>query len=194
MYVGTGTIMSRKIEGEFFVLHENIDHDYFVRVAEDQGWIKRKIHEGDGEREAFQEIWTTEDNANTINFVNDPITGTRYLWVRGSRLNEILFEICRSFPAYEPEELIQMVIEAEEHNKAVDALFRLAVAFPNFDPTVFQIFETYLTHSSPVMREATIQAIAYRFWSESIPLLERVVQEDSDENVRQFAQNILNYA
>lgn len=178
--------------GETLVLHEDIDHDYFVRVAEGQGWLKYKTYPGDGKKERFEEVWTTEDKANAIHFIDDPISGTRFLWVRGPHIRELLFEVYRRLPAYEPEELIQMAAEVREPNEVVDTLFRIAVAFPNFEPRAFRVFETYLTHPTPLIREATVQAIAYRLWSEGIKLLEKVVQEDPDEGVRQFAQSILN--
>lgn len=183
--------MSR-IQGEFLVLHEDITHDYFVKVAEGQDWIKYKTYPGDGRKERFEEVWTTQNKANAIHYIDDPISGTCFLWVRGSQLRELLFEIDGRIPAYEPEELIEMLVEADEHDEIVDALFRIAVGFPNFDVRVFHIFENYLIHPSHLMRKATIQAIAYRLWPESIELLKKVVQEDFDESVRQFAQSIIN--
>ncbi|MTJ10965.1 hypothetical protein FJR04_25430 [Anabaena sp. UHCC 0204] len=125
--------------------------------------------------------------ADVENFV-----GTRFLWVRGPEIRQLLFEIVRRLPAYEPEELIEMASTATEHDEVVDVLFRIAVGFPNFDPQVFRVFETYLKHPTPLLREATVQAIAYRLWPESVKLIEKVVQEDTDEDVQQFAQSILN--
>jgi hypothetical protein len=180
-----------KVEGEILVLEEDIDYDDFVGVADGQGWIKYKTYPGDGKKERFEEVWATEDKANAIHYIDDPISGTRFIWVRGPRIRELLFEIDRRLPAYEPEELIEMAAEASDHNEAVQALFRIAVGFPNFDPKALRVFEAYLKHPTPLVREATVQAIAYRLWSEGIKLLEKVVQEDPDEGVRQFAQSIL---
>jgi hypothetical protein len=173
------------------VLHEDIDHDYFVEVAEGQGWIKYKTYPGDGQKERFEEVWTTQDRTNAIHYIDDPISGTRFLWVRGSRLSKLLFEINRRLPAYEPEELVEMLIEADTHEEIIDALFRIAVGFPDFDPEILRIFETCLKHPSPLIREATVQAIAYRLWTESIELLRNVANEDPGQSVRQFAQSIL---
>lgn len=180
-----------QVEGITFVLHEDIDYDYFVEVAEGQGWIKYKTYPGDNQKERFEEVWTTQDKANAIHYIDDPISGTRFLWVRGTHLNEILFEIARRLPAYEPEELVEMLVEADTPNNVVDALFRIAVGFPNFDSEILNIFETYLKHPSPLIREATVQAIAYRLWPESIELLRNAAKEDPDKSVRQFAQSIL---
>jgi len=177
---------------EILVLEEDIGYEDFVAVAQDQGWIKYKTYFPDKNNKRCEEVWTTEDKANAIHYIDDPISGTRFLWVRGPKISELLFEIVRRLPAYEPEELIEMASEASEHNEAVHALFQIAVGFPNFDPKAFRVFEAYLTHPTPLLREATVQAIAYRMWPESIKLLEKVVQEDPDEGVRQFAESILN--
>lgn len=181
-----------RVEGIFLVLPDHIGHDEFLRVAQDQGWIKQQTRDGDGERISHQEIWTTLDNANAINYVDDPLTLTRHIWVRGSQLQDILTHIWKRLPAYEPEELLEMANKAEDHDEAIQAVFRIAVAFPNFNPDAFKVFESYLKNPDALLRKATIQAIAYRLWSESVEMLESIVQNDSDEGVRQFAQSILN--
>ncbi|MBV6622389.1 MAG: HEAT repeat domain-containing protein [Rivularia sp. (in: Bacteria)] len=180
-----------QVEGIFLVLPDHIGREYFVNVMEQLNWFVQQIHEGDGIKKAYQEIWTTEDRANAINYVEDPLTMTHFLWLRGSNIHDLLPEIWGRIPAYESEELLEMAVEAEEHDDAVRAVLRIAVGFPNFDSDALSIFEQYLTSTSPLLRKATIQAIAYRLWTETAPLLEKVSQEDSDEDVKSFAQNIL---
>ena len=180
-----------KFEERILVLEEDIDHDEFVRVANKLGWVNQKTHQGDGIKNAFQDIWSTPDKTKAIYFIDDPLTGTHFLCVRGSYLRELLFEIYGRFPAYEQEELFQMAAEAEEHDEAVQAVLRIAVGFPNYDPRAVKVFEAYLTAPSPLLRKATIQAIAYRMWDENIKLLEKTAREDSDESVKQFAQRAL---
>ncbi|MTJ51922.1 hypothetical protein FJR38_04160 [Anabaena sp. UHCC 0253] len=181
-----------QFEGEILVLEEDINYDDFLGVAQKQGWIKYKTYLPDEKNKRFEEVWATPDKANAIHYIDDSISGTRFLWVRGPEIRQLLFEIVRRLPAYEPEELIEMASTATEHDEVVDVLFRIAVGFPNFDPQVFRVFETYLKHPTPLLREATVQAIAYRLWPESVKLIEKVVQEDTDEDVQQFAQSILN--
>ncbi|MBW4507262.1 MAG: hypothetical protein KME64_12215 [Scytonematopsis contorta HA4267-MV1] len=181
-----------QVNGEILVLEEDISYDDFTTLAQGQGWIKYKSYFPDENNKRFEEVWTTQDKANAIHYIDDPISGTCFLWVRGSKISELLFEIVRRLPVYEPEELIEMASEANEHDEVVDALFRIAVGFPNFDLKAFHVFETYLRHPSPLLREATVQAIAYRLWPEGIKLLEKVAQEDLDKSVQQFAQSILN--
>ena len=180
-------------EGEIMVLHDHITHEFFVRVARGQGWQLRQTQEGDGERVAFQEIWTTADGKGVINFIDDPVLGCRRVWIRGPRqtLKELHFECSSRLPAWEQGELLDHVAEATDHNESVDAIFRLAAGFLRPHPAVIEQFEIYLQAPYPTLREATLQAIAYRMWPESVGLLERAAASDEDESVRAFAQNLL---
>lgn len=181
----------KNIEGKFIVLEEDISHEDFLELAEAQGWNHYRTYRPEIEKDRFEEIWLTPDEKNAIHFIDDPITGTRHIWARGSNLKEILFKIQRWLPAYEPEELIQMAVEADKPDEAIDALFRIAVAFPNFNEAAMGIFKQYLSHPSKLIRKATVQAIVYRAWPEEISLLEKVADEDVDEEVREFAKILL---
>jgi hypothetical protein len=184
----------KHIEGEFLVLREETTHENFAIVAKKLGWLKSETYLGDSKKEPFEEIWTTTDQTSSIHYVDEPTMGTRYLWVRGRQLSEIIFDIYRQIPAYEPDELIESAIAAKEHNEVVDSLFRIAVGFANYDRDAFRVFEAYLTDANALLREATVQALAFRLWPQSIERLKKVATEDSSENVRQFAQTIVNYA
>jgi hypothetical protein len=183
----------KRVQGEFLVLEEHITYEDFVCVAKQLSWLKQETIEGDREKEAFQEIWKTPDLANIINYVDDPLTLTRFIWIRGADIEKPLFEICRRLPAYEPEELLEKASEAKTINEGVEAVLRLAVAFPHFDPDVLEIFEKFLDATNANLRKATIQAMAYRLWAESIPLLVQVSMADPDEEVKEFARRVLSY-
>jgi hypothetical protein len=176
---------------QVLVLHEDIEFSYFVKVAKGLGFIKYKTYAGDNNTKPFEEVWTTQNKKNAIHYVDDPISGTQFIWVRGPQLSEILFELDGRLPTYEPNELIEMLTEADNNNDLVDALFRISVGFPKFDIKVFQIFEKYIAHPSPLIREATVQAIAYRLWPEGEELIKKVYNNDVDKNVREFAKSIL---
>ena len=110
------------------------------------------------------------------------------------KIKKILHDLCCRLPAYEPEELLENAAEAEDHDEAVEAVLKVAAAFPRFDSGALRVFITYLKSPYPTIRKATLQAIAYRLWPETSPLLETVVQEDPDEDVRDFARTILAYS
>lgn len=178
-------------QGEYLVLYSDLGREDFVRVAEGRGWIKEKTREGDGDKVSYQEIWTTPDRTGVVNYVDDPLSGTRFLWLHGAGMDQILREIAARLPCYDQEDLLDLAAQPEDHDEAVQAVMRIAVGFPRFDPRALRVFEIYLQHPSPLLRRATIQAIAYRRWPEGLPLLEKVAQEDPDEAVRAFARRVL---
>ena len=53
------------------------------------------------------------------------------------------------------------------------------------------IFERYLNSSNSEIRRGAIRAISFQLWPESTPLLEKVIQEDPEEDLRAYAQEIL---
>jgi len=73
-----------EIDGEIMVLEDDIYHSEFVKFAQ-QHWVKEATQERDGERISFQEIYRTPDLKNVINCIDDPLTLTRHLWIRGPK-------------------------------------------------------------------------------------------------------------
>jgi hypothetical protein len=180
-------------DGVLLVLPDKTDSGRFGRMVESLGWVKQETQMGDGQRKAYKETWRTSDARNTIKYVDDPLTLTRFFWLYGPDSGELLPEIWGVLPAYAPNELLEMVAEAETEEEAIRAVLKIAVGFPNFDSEVLRVFETYAKSFSAPVREATVQAMAYRLWPESVPFLQRMAHEDTDENVRRFAQSILNH-
>ena len=183
--------MTKKIDGTFLVLPEYLGYADFQDLASQQGWKLIKTYSGDGKLEPFDEVWATSNRRNSIHFVDDPITGTKHLWVWGPDDKELLLVIFRRLPAYEPDDLIEGAFDELSHNEMVDNLFRIAVAFPNFNKNAFHVFQAYSHHPDPLIRKATMQAIGYRLWDESLGLLERVAEDDADEGVRRFTSDML---
>lgn len=180
-------------EGEIMVLEDHVTHEFFVRVAKGQGWQLRQTEPGDGERVPFQEAWTTADGKGVINYIDDPTLLSRQIWIRGPRLDELHFELSRRLPAWEPDELLEHAAEATDHDDGVRAILQLAAGFLRPDPAVVEAFAEYLQAPHPLLRKATLQAIAYRMWPEAVGLLEDAARSDADPDVRAFAQNLLDH-
>lgn len=181
----------KKIEGEFLVLPEYVKRKDFLDLAHTQEWKLLKTYPGDSKSKPSDEVWVTKDNKNAIHFVDDPIVGMKYVWISGPELRKLMFHAYRRLAAYDPEDLIKDAYEEMSHNETVDTLFRIAVAFPNYSPEALQVFSTYFNYPEPLIRKATIQAIGYRMWDESIELLNKFAESDPDQEVRSFAKEIL---
>ena len=53
------------------------------------------------------------------------------------------------------------------------------------------MFERYLDSSNPKIRKGAIRAISFQLWPECALLLEKVIQEDPEEDIRAYAQEVL---
>lgn len=176
--------------GIYLVLEDYVGCQDFVDVARLKGWEKYKSYPGDGKLNSFEEVWTTANKSNAIHYIDDPVTLTRHLWVRGKQVDEVLFQL-RGLPCYEADELLRAAVEAEGHDDMVRSLFRVAVAFPKYDRDAYRIFSAYLAHPDAMLRKASVQAIGYRMWPEARGLLEDLVLTEPVKELREFAQVVL---
>lgn len=174
------------------VLRPDITRETFAKAATAVGLTKHSTLEGDGHKVAYEEIWVTPDQKNAVRFVDDPLTGTKFLRGQGPRRASYVRELQTKVKTYPPEEIIEQAQDAKQHDEQVQAIFRVAVTFPQFEPTAFEVFRAYATRAEdPVLRRATLNAMAYRSWKEFIPLMEEVADKDPDDEVRTTAQHLL---
>jgi hypothetical protein len=147
------------------------------------------VLEGDGEKVAYEEIWTTPEKDNAIRWIEDPILDMIYLCFQGPKRRKLIRDLkVRMHP---PEDVIEMAHRAKKHDSQVDAIGRVAITFPDYDEEAFAIFVRYLQAPSPLLRQATLNAMGYRCWAEFIPLMEEVAKRDPEEDVRKKADLML---
>ena len=117
----------------------------------------------------------------------------QYLWVWGDEEKIIAKNLIEQLPIYDKQGLLDYFSsDVSDHDTTVDMLFNLSVAFPNYDQQVFEIYRNLVTNSAnPLMRQAVLQALAFRYWDESRDLISSVAKADKDGNVRQFAEELL---
>jgi hypothetical protein len=184
-------------EGEILVFHkdDNVGYEDFLDSAQNYlGLVHYETRQATEERKIFEDVWLTSDRASAVHFLDNQYMDCQYLWVRGPQTNELVSRIYGLLPTQEVEGILEDLVSAHNLEEGVSAILKLGVACPNYDPQVFRAFELCLQEpptEEPSFRRATIQAIAYRMWPENRPLLERVIRTDEDEDVRQFAQSIL---
>jgi hypothetical protein len=179
------------LEEDFAVLKGHVDHGRFTRFAEGQGWNLQHTFPQSSADPFFEEVWSTADKTNAIHYVDDPRFTCRFLRIRGPELRSILLEVSRKLGFYDDDELVLDAAGAEEQEEAVHAILRLGVGLRTFRPDAFKVYTDYLQHSDPMVRMATIQAIAYHHWPEAQKLLAGVVVDDPDQAVRDFTKPIL---
>lgn len=178
-------------EEDIAVLKPHVDHGWFTRFADKQGWKLRHTYVPSTESPFFEEVWSTADESSAIHYVDDPRFACRFLWVRGAELRSILLAASRKLGFYDDDQLVEDAAEAEEAEEAVHAILRMGVGLRACRPDALEVYVAYLKHRDPLVRKAAIQAIAYHHWPEAQKLLAEVVAHDADPEVRGFAAPIL---
>lgn len=182
--------MTDPSEGRYLVLHSYLGHEDFLRVARREGWSLEKTYPSEGERDPFEEVWVDKRGLRAIHYIDDPISSTRHLWIRGPELDDLLFTVVRLLPIYPPEELVAEASEGLPADEAIDVLLRLAVTFPSYDADVFKVYSDYLAHPLAVVRKAAVQALGYRGWPQGVELLGEHAKVEPDPAVREYAQRV----
>jgi hypothetical protein len=182
--------MSEQLQ-EYAILEDDVDHDRFVKFAQKQGLVRHHTNAIQGDNEYFEDVWTTPDHHTAIHYVDDPRYEVRFLWIRGEKLRELLHEASKYLAFYDDDELLEDTAHVVTLGDGMRAIYRVGIGFPTYHPGAYQVFAAYLQHTHPQMRKAALKAIAYHLWPESQPLLAEVVNMDSDLEVREYAQPIL---
>ena len=179
-------------ESVHLVLRGGVTRELFEETAAELGLAKQNTWEPTGEKEAYEQVWTTPDKTRAINYVEDPFTGMSYVHFRGSDLDQLIEDFTDKLATYGPEELIERAYTTKEHNEYVHNLYRLAITFAEYNPEVFEIFRAVATEAPyPKFRLAALDALAFRTWAQSRAVVERVAREDKDEEVKQTAKRLL---
>ena len=198
--------MAQRREGYFFVLEEDTnfntrfeEHQDFIEVMKQREFIKIKTIEGNQFSTLFQDIWTNPEQTHHVYFVHDPVLNINYFRLHNvsnvSKEPKSIRKVGGIFSGYHYTELAlaaeQEAIENGDEEEQAIAVFNFAVGFYVYDPRYPGLFEKYLQIPSVKVRLATIRAIGFQLWDECAPLLENVIQNDSNPAVRAYATETL---
>lgn len=182
----------QKEERAILVLYPHLTRADVERVAAELGLVRHSVRPGDGVRQAYEQVWATDDRATAVNYLEDPLVSLSYLSIRGADRDKLASKFARKMETYDPEWALELAAGAVKPETQLEAISRLAVIFPSHDPAAFEVFKAYATAApNPVLREAAVNAMAYRAWPEFLPLLEQIAREDPSDNVRMRANEIL---
>ena len=187
-------LIEQRREGTFLVLHEDITYESFFKAMEEEGFIKVETIPSDGETTPFQDIWLNPEQTHRVYFIHDPIVDTNYIRVCGKFDIKLIGKLGSWFPSYgegETLEIADLALKENEEDEAARAIFDVAVKFYVCDHAPIMMFERYLNSSNPEIRRGAIRAISFQLWTDCARLLEKVIQEDPEEDIRAYAQEVL---
>ena len=194
--------MTQRRQGKFFVLEEDTnydsrfdEHQEFLETMEKLEFSKIKTVESNRFSIPFQDIWANPEQTHQVYFVHEPIFNTNYIRISGNSGDEpeSIREFGSWFSAYHYTELdvaLEEAFEDDDEDEQAQAIFNFAIGFYVYDPRYPSAFEKYIKSPSVKVRLATIRAIGFQLWDECIPILEKVIQEDSHRAVRDYAKEI----
>ena len=198
--------MAQRREGYFFVLEEDTnfntrfeEHQDFIEVVKQREFIEIKTIEGNQFSTPFQDIWTNPEKTHHVYFVHDPVLNINYFRIHNvsnvSKEPKSIRKVGGIFSGYHYTELAvaaeQEALESGDEDEQARAIFNFAVGFYVYDSRYPSLFEEYLKSPSIKVCLATIRAIGFQLWDGCIPLLEKVIKENSNPAVREYATQTL---
>lgn len=179
-------------QGVHGVFRSGVTREMFEETAAELGLVRQNTWEAEGEGGSYEQVWATPDKKRAVNYVEDPLSGMSYVHLRGADLEGLMEQFDEKLATFWPDELLDLFYQMTGHDDIVANIYRLAIAFPEFDPEVFTVFEGAATDPpDPKLRLAGLDALAYRTWPESRAVVERVARDDADEEVRAAARRLL---
>ena len=162
---------------------------YTAALRHDWLWWDKTLANEDN---PYEVVWITDDEKNTIHYIDDHLINLRYLVVQGEAVDEIAKQIHSSLATYTREEIRQTVEEATTRDQYIHAIYQVGIAAPqDYDPELFEWFKIGLSNPDAKVRKATILAIGYVGWLEFRAVLQELKTNDPDQSVRQRASILL---
>jgi hypothetical protein len=181
-------------KAHYLVLIEDVTRADFAKAATALGFTRKTVWVPQGKGESYEEAWANSDQTQALSYVEDGASDQSYVTVRGRDLDALALEVTRKIPTYYDSELVDRAHHEADHDAQVTNLYRLAIAFPDYDPEVAHIFEAFATEPpNPLLRRAALEAMVYRAWPENRSVLERAAKGDADPGIRARAQELLEH-
>lgn len=173
------------------ILKEEVTHDDVSLLAWKDNWTFLSLITND-EYVPYVKMWHAEEGDAVIYYIEDSLLSIQYIKIEGREVQAVAAKIYDSLDAYTGEEIFHMIDEANDSNDYIRAIYCLgAFAGESFDSKISKYFDTVFSNSDPEVRRAAIFATAYCAWREFDAPLQRLRISDPDQNVRTYADLML---
>ncbi|MDJ1471068.1 HEAT repeat domain-containing protein [Cytophagaceae bacterium DM2B3-1] len=147
------------------------------------------------EKQPYEIVWAADDEGKTlVSYIQDFIVNMDYLLVRGENVLEIAPEVRSLFQQriFTKEEILHLWSQAQTQNEKIKSIYQIGVsASSTFDPDIYAIFETLVNESDNEVRLAAVWSMSYIAWPQIQELVTQYAMSDSDSEVRDVAQALL---
>jgi hypothetical protein len=137
--------------------------------------------------------YMTQDEKTGINYIENDVVDIPYIVIRGENQEKIAEILSTSLNFYSIHELIDFVdSNPEDEGQLSRVILLLGTGLKgDFNADFFDKFKFCLTHPSPEVRKAAMLASASLGWSEFRPILEDIRKDDSNLDVRSYAETTI---
>lgn len=164
----------------------------FSLVAWQNDWEIYNIQKR-GENTPYTMSYMTPDEKTGINYIENYVFDIPYISIRGENQERVAEILRASIDFYNIDELQDFIHSApEDDTQLARAIYLLGVAVEKtFDISHFNSFELCLAHPGSNVRRAAMLSAAGVGWPEFRPLLEHIRDNDSDPELRSYANTTL---
>jgi hypothetical protein len=164
----------------------------FSLVAWQNDWEICNIQKR-GENTPYIMSYMTPDEKTGINYIENYVFDVPHIAIRGENQEQVAEILKASIDFYNINELKDFIHSAsEDDTQLARAIYLLGVAVgKTFDADCFGIFELCLAHRAANVRRAAMLSVAGVGWPEFRPLLEHIRDNDSDPELRKYANTTL---
>jgi hypothetical protein len=171
------------------VLDNNVSEDELTALAgKHDWWMKRRIGRSGDQPQEY--IYSTDDGATDLHFIQDHKIGVNYILVKGPAVAEVVSLLVESLEHYDPGDIREGAKNEMGHDDRRRSLYHLALVMMDhgFDPEVFAIYKKALADASPIVRGAAVLGSAYLGWPElAEPLGALAGSSEPDDSIRNDA-------
>ncbi|MBM9623151.1 hypothetical protein ACFQ60_09385 [Streptomyces zhihengii] len=160
-----------------------------VSLAMRNRWDMRVM--GNRNADVFTNVWVTSAGVS-VHYVEDPLTGTPFVTLRGAGSDEAAELIKTSCDVWEFPEAVQALATATDRDDRLRAAY--AAAFTAPDQPVEELvilFRAMAADSDPGIRQAVIVSSAYTPWPPLVDIVRHLAVNDSVDHVRENARVLL---
>ncbi|GAA3777120.1 hypothetical protein GCM10022225_76260 [Plantactinospora mayteni] len=171
------------------VLVERTSTQEFDRFAEDRGWQRVALSIGpddDVDADRPSTLWRTP--AGSVRFVDDTVIGCQYA---EPKTNDDEADLRAGFVCYDRDEAV-MALDLDGSQEVVRRGYRFIAGAAIGDPAGGVIAATVrgLNHERSDVRESALIVPQYTSWTDFLPVIVQVDEQDPDPEVRRIAGGI----
>ncbi|NVB80948.1 MAG: hypothetical protein HOV81_21300 [Kofleriaceae bacterium] len=176
------------IESDYLALRNEAELSSFRAVALSMLMEKSTVEDERSANGDYLEVWRTPDGKRRMSWIEVPRVFGRFVWYQGTDVEQSLQFAARMLPSASSSEVREMLRSPDvPHDERVALLHIAAYVTPSERPDLLETFRRHLADSHRGIRLAAVRGYTIRRWPGLLDEIERISQEDPEDDIREFA-------